>query len=389
MKTIKTKNIRVINKKLVWCAVAVFAVIGVVLYLLYGRGTTVTQSSVDMSKTSTSIYKTKRADSKYILDTNESYNHKQELAAKKSGQSYLASMGSVNTVKPTPKAQEVTKKDNPSPYDWMQKQDKKPAPKPKPKSEVKKDDGIELSKAFNDALKDALKEKKNNGNQQVSFTTVVSPDYISEALATKDQPVLASFGSINAGTTLYGVIDNKINTDYKDTPAIATIKIGKYAGAKLIGKFGVNEKWVSGVTITFNKMIYKGFEFKVNAIATNADYQPNLYDDVNNHWFQRIGGLLAGAGLGAIKGAAKPYEGANQPTIIVSGGGQTQPIYTPPDGKQITYSAFGGAAGDMSGQLEPTFKAMWNRPATITVDTGHAIGILFVETASLKESESA
>ena len=110
---------------------------------------------------------------------------------------------------------------------------------------------------------------------------------------------------------------------------------------------------------------------------------------VNHHWMQRVGGLIAGATFGALQGAAQPYQGKNTPTIIVEGSGNQKQLYTPPDVKQIAFSAAGGAASNITGQLQPMFNNLWNRPTTITIERGHGIGVLFTESVQIKQKLAA
>jgi type IV secretory pathway VirB10-like protein len=377
----KQKRIKVINKKMILSIIIVFSIMCLILYLMYGRNHSVSSDHVQLQKTDTNTYKSGYTDSEYIKEQRQEYSHKQEKNASKMGYAYLSTLGSVNAikVKSTPSPKVV------SAYDWQKKQEHK---KIKPKKVIVKkenhDSGIHLSDAFNKELAQEMKEDKKQVSSSIHFTNLSKPIYAATLSVSHNKVI--SYGSITAGTTLYGTLDNKINTDFKDNPAVATIKIGKFAGAKLIGKVGNNTEWVTGVSVIFSKMIFKGLEFPIKAIATNADYQPNLYDDVNNHWFQRIGGLVAGASLGAAKGAAKPYMNANQPAIIIPNSGASQTLYTQPDFKQVAFSASGGAASSMSSELEPTLKRMWNRPATVTVNAGHAIGLLFVNSVSLEKN---
>jgi type IV secretory pathway VirB10-like protein len=384
----KIKRGTIFNKKMLTGSVIAALVVGTTYYFASGSGSKST-SNVQMSKATTQDKKTGIVESGLIKAENEDYHRTQEQKAKEEGNSYLAEVGAVNTVipQPVPKTK-IDVKDNTA-YDW-QKERKKSQKKPQPKTEKPQPNSkFELSADFLAALNDDDKDKKTKV-QTVSFNTIVAPDNLSDFAAPRnlknDAPII---GKIMAGTTIYGVVKNKINSDFAETPVVAEVSFGQYKGAVVVGKFTDGNEWVTGLFIKFDKMIYKGFEFKINAIATNADYKPNLYDDVDNHWFMRIGGLVAGAGLGAVKGAAEPYSGANRPNIIVPVGGEAIDVYTPPDSTQVMYSAAGGAATDISAQLQPVFTNLWNRPATVTVDVGHGIGILFVQSKTLQEGGDA
>jgi type IV secretory pathway VirB10-like protein len=385
----KKKREFIINKKLLIASVMTLALL--IAIIVYASWTSSKNTSdVHLTNPSTQGTRTPIADSALLKTKNETYISTQERKAKEAGKSFLGSMGSVNTItKPKTEIKQLNANDTTA-YDFLAER-KKRQQKEAPKKEVSKkveSDKLELSPAFLTKLDADMKDDKNKG-QNIAFNTVVAPDDIDDFTESRENSEAPLLGKIMAGTTIYGIIKNKINTDFKDAPVAAEVSIGKYRNATIIGKFASNDQWVTGVFIQFNKMIYKGFEFKIDAIATNADYEPSLYDDVDNHWGMRIGGLLAGAGLGAVKGAAEPYSGANKPTVIISGGGETNDLYTPPDGKQVAFSAVGGAATDISSQLQPVFTNLWNRPATVTVKAGHGIGILFTATSELREGGNA
>ena len=267
----------------------------------------------------------------------------------------------------------------------QQRQDNSPK-----KTQEKKNntDSIELSAAFKTALGDLLKDnnKLTYDQQKIQTVTVTTADYYSQSMKAISKPVKDNtpVKKINAGTTLYALIVNTVNSDFKNTPVVAKIEVGEYRGAYLLGKFATDNQWAKGISITFTKFIYHDQEFSINAIATNADYQPNLYEDIDNHWFQRIGGSLVGSALGGVKGIAKQYEGTNQNVILTDGGASTQ-YGAKPDSEQLAIGFAGGGAGDFSDQLDPRFKNMWNRPSTVTVNAGHAIGVLFTATVELSK----
>lgn len=388
MSVSRNKKHRVINKKMLVAGLGALSIL-VAIYLLFSYSGSDSKSSVHLVKAATRSENVGATESEYILNQNEDYRKHQEKLAQKTGNSYMAEMGSVNPISiKKPPLVKIDAKDSTT-YDYkkeLAKRQKKAEPKTQTEVKTQK---VSLSPEFEKYLDESDKDNKKNKIQRIGFETVVKPDEISDFSAPEQAKDGQSVQKILAGTTLYGVLKNKINSDFKDTPVVAEVTFGGYRGATFVGKFSDGNKWVSGVSIKFTKMIYKGFEFSVNAIATNADYQPELYDDIDNHWFMRIGGLVAGAGLGAVEGAASPYIGANRPTVIVSGGGETNSIYTPPDTQQVLFSAAGGAAAGVAKQLAPVFTELWNRPPTVTVDIGHGIGIMFTQTLEMKEGGNA
>ncbi|GGF92582.1 MULTISPECIES: DotG/IcmE/VirB10 family protein [Cysteiniphilum] len=324
--------------------------------------------------------------SSLIRQKHEAYEEAKEKQARDDNTSFISTVGSINPIK---QSQPLTKPKQD--YDYQsalkarqKKEDNTDSVASKTKTQS---NDIQISDAFEKAIKayglDKLELSTHTANAS-GYKTVTPPEYtgrlLTQAVTSMTQSIL---GQIDAGTTLYGVIINQINSDF-ETPVIAEIQMGKYRGAKVFGKFTVRDKWIDGISIEFNKMIWKGITFTIHAIAVNADYLPNLYDDIDHHYLQRFSGLIAGATFGAIQGAAQPYQGKNTPTVIVGSSGSQTQIYTPPDAKQIAFSAAGGAATSIAGQLQPVFTSLWDRPTTVTVNRGHGIGILFTETSEIK-----
>ncbi|MBK2124442.1 DotG/IcmE/VirB10 family protein [Fangia hongkongensis] len=334
--------------------------------------------------------------SAYVKNNREEFEQKQAAMAAKEGRSHIV-IGSINAIEPTkkqpPRVMDAYKKPESFSERLKQRNQQQKQHNHMSNDVQKKEDGdgtVELSKAFKDALKNISSEDKQTLDQQKTQPiTVTTADYYSTSMKAIIKPPVENtpIQKILAGTTLYALIVNTVNSDFKNTPVVAKIEIGMYRGAYLLGQFATDNEWAKGISITFNKMIYKSQEYAISAIATNADYQPNLYDDIDNHWFQRIGGSIVGSFLGGVKGLAKQYEGTNQNVILTEGGGSTQ-YGSKPDSKQLAIGFAGGAAGDLSSQLEPTFKAMWNRPSTVTVNAGHAIGVLFTNTVEFTHSSN-
>lgn len=322
-----------------------------------------------------------------IRQKHEAYEAAKEKEAREGNTSFISTVGSINPIK---KSQPLTNTNQNYNYQSALKARQKNEYKTnelETKTTKQKDD-VEISESFEKAIKayglDKL-ELETHIATASGYKTVTAPEYVQNVIVNQTASSITQsvLGQINAGTFLYGVVINQINSDFK-TPVIAEIQMGKYRGAKVFGEFTVRDKWIDGISIEFNKMIWKGITFTIHAIAVNADYLPNLYDDIDHHYLQRFSGLIAGATFGAIQGAAQPYQGKNTPTVIVGSSGSQTQVYTPPDAKQIAFSAAGGAATNISGQLQPAFTSLWNRPTTVTINRGHGIGILFTDTAEIK-----
>ena len=325
-----------------------------------------------------------RVNSPLIRQTHQRYEQQKEKNAREQNTSFISTVGSINPIKKSDR-QLIHPETNFDYQSALKQRQTRHVADIDNKPQMNKSVDENISTAFSTAIGELNQSKQNHYRATASGYQTITPVSQTQSFVYRDIPETTHtvIGQIDAGTTLYGVIENAINSDFK-TPVIADIQMGKYRGAKVFGKFTVRDQWVDGISIEFNKMIWRGITFTIQAIAINADYLPNLYDDIDHHYLQRFGGLIAGATFGAIQGAAQPYQGKNTPTVIVGSSGSQTEVYTPPDGKQIAFSAAGGAATNISGQLQPAFTNLWNRPTTVSIDRGHGIGILFTETAEIK-----
>ena len=184
---------------------------------------------------------------------------------------------------------------------------------------------------------------------------------------------------IKGGTILFAVLDTGVNSDYKDSPVLATIVDGQYKGAKLMGKVTVSQGPVGQldrVMLTFTKMTTDGWpESKnINAFAIDPDTARSmLASNVNYHYMQRFGAMLAGSFV----------QGFGQATLS-SGGSSTQSAFgtstsTAPlnNAKKIAV-----AFGQMGDAIQKATQGYADRPPTVIVDSGVGLGILFMDDLS-------
>ncbi|WP_203368651.1 DotG/IcmE/VirB10 family protein [Cysteiniphilum marinum] len=413
----KHKGIKIAKVKPLFWMISAAVFMAVIIGVFYMGGSDKKERVTKISPAATKEEKTQQTKSNYIGSEHKTYYKNEEKKASQKGSSYFAEMGTIAPIDDTDKKVNLNAYDS-NAYDeakaladkqkadreaqrlknlerqrkqkiendkTKQKTKEQPQVNTKNNNENNQNNSIRFTEGFNKYLENELKGDTNKGSLRISFQTVTNPNYYDQIIANNTPKVsLPSLGRITAGNVLYGVTLNTLNSDFKDAPVVAEVAIGKYQDAKIIGRFATNDQWVTGIAIVFNRMIYQDKEFPIEAIAVNADYQPNLYDEIDRHWFLRFTGLIVGAGLGALKGAADQFKGANQQTVIIEGGGQTE-VGNKPDAQQVAYGAAGGAASEVSGQLQPIFTELWNRPATVTVEAGHAIGIMFTKTVDLIE----
>lgn len=174
---------------------------------------------------------------------------------------------------------------------------------------------------------------------------------------------------IKSGTVMFAVLDTAVNSD-EPSPVLATIVTGPYKGARLIGQFPqrVNKK----VVLSFNSINVPSLAktIPISAVAIDPETaRTALASGVDNHYFQRYGSLFASS---FAREYAKATEESGSTTtfggLVVS---QTNPQYSVGDKVAM-------GLGGVGSQFAASLGSMFNRPPTITVDSGTGIGILFM-----------
>lgn len=192
---------------------------------------------------------------------------------------------------------------------------------------------------------------------------------------------------IKAGTILFAVLDTAINSDYPDSPVLATIVAGQFKGAKLLGKL-MTTKGVSGqqdrVSLNFTLMDMKEWihSIPVTAFAIDPDTARTVMaSNVNYHYLQRFGAIMATSFLEGY-GNALLSSGATSTTGIF-GTSSTNPQLSP--GQKIAV-----ALGQIGKTLGAVTKNYVNIPPTVKVDSGVGLGILFMaEVAAANDAANA
>jgi type IV secretory pathway VirB10-like protein len=190
---------------------------------------------------------------------------------------------------------------------------------------------------------------------------------------------------IKAGDIQFAVLDTAINSD-EPGPVMATIVMGPYKGAKLLGSLG-SAKALPGtngaeaVVIRFNIMSIASMNNSVgiSAVAIDPDTaRTALASDVDHHYLLRYGSLFASSFLEGYGDAAQ--QAGSSVTQNSDGGVFTS--YPDADPRREVASGFGQLGQSWGQQLGQTF----NRPNTITVNAGIGMGILFLSDATANAS---
>lgn len=98
---------------------------------------------------------------------------------------------------------------------------------------------------------------------------------------------------VRAGTTVPGKLITPLDSDAPG-PVLAEITSGPLAGARLIGTMSVAK---NSILVNFTTISKPGWPstYSVGAVGMSVDRSTALATDVNNHYFQKYSGLLAGS----------------------------------------------------------------------------------------------
>ena len=173
------------------------------------------------------------------------------------------------------------------------------------------------------------------------------------------------------------MLQTSVNTD-SPGPIMATVEVGPYKGAKLLGSLQPAGKYAKGVALKFTTMTLPQYDTSIgiNAYAIDPDTAHTaLASNVDHHYLLRYGTLIASSFIGGLGEAT-----ALSNSTVVNGplGGTTQNYQLPSNfGAQALY-----AAGDAGKKVGDDLGDVYNRPTTITINSGTGIGILYMQDVS-------
>lgn len=176
---------------------------------------------------------------------------------------------------------------------------------------------------------------------------------------------------IKAGSVLYAVLDTAVDSDYPDTPVMATIVSGDYKGAKMLGSIKTVKEG-QRVMLAFNLMTMDAWPTgaSVNAFAIDPDSARSaLATSVDNHYMLRYGTLFAASFLQGL-GQAVQDSG----TTVSSDSG----VVTESTANLNTQETILVALGQVGQSASTEVGKLQNTPPTVKVKAGVGIGILFM-----------
>lgn len=184
---------------------------------------------------------------------------------------------------------------------------------------------------------------------------------------------------IKAGQIIFAVLDTGVNSDYPDSPVMATVVDGKYKGAKLLGTL-VTTKGVSGqmdrVSLNFTLMNVDDWPNSKAITAYGIDpdtARTVIASSVDYHYMQRFGAIMA---TSFVQGYASAIStSASTSTTGIFGTSTTHPELSPSQ-KLAT------GLGQVGQSLGAVTQNYTNIPPTVKVNPGVSLGILFMADVS-------
>jgi len=183
---------------------------------------------------------------------------------------------------------------------------------------------------------------------------------------------------IKGGTIYFAVLDTAINSDYPDTPVLATIVEGKFKGAKLLGKI-VTTKGVTGQMdrVSLNFTLMNEDDWLKSKTITAYGIDPDtartaIASSVDYHYMMRFGAMMA---TSFLQGYSSAITNAGTATTGIFGTSTTHPQLS-------AGNKFLVGLGQMGQTLGNATQNYINRPPTVRVDSGVSLGILFMADVS-------
>lgn len=325
--------------------------------------TYVNQSEVERAGTQVENKGTKSDSEAYKSAFREEDNERADEAERQGHSSIPRLLGDVEPEKPKPAPE-------PEPAPPPQPVAEVPQPAPQPIYMPPTPTQLELGRYFN--------TRYTPGSVSIDTNVTDTAKKRKEAqepprsIVETDKEKLVKLG-ISPGTVLYAVMDIGANSDQPGTPIMARVVSGEYAGAKFMGGFKrMDEKLV----LRFNRVVVKDKKghdqvFSVSGYAINPnDYSPGVSTGVDTHFLERWGGLIASSFLEGF-GEAKSRSGTRYSYGNDNNPGMWDIDYDVADEVWI-------AAGKVGEKLSDKFSNNFDRPPTVTIQPGEAIGILIM-----------
>jgi len=185
----------------------------------------------------------------------------------------------------------------------------------------------------------------------------------------EENPIVAPL--IKAGTIYFGVLETAVDSDYPDTPVMVTIVEGPFKGARMLGKLALAQGQ-NKLSLNFVLMDKEDWlkSKTISAYAIDPDTARTVMaSSVDNHYLKRYGSLFAASFLTGYANAIETSGSSG--TTGIFGTTSTHPNLSP-------VNRFAVALGQVGTAFSNVVQGYVNTPATVKIDSGVAVGILFV-----------
>lgn len=212
-------------------------------------------------------------------------------------------------------------------------------------------------------------ERAGNGDRDVALRTAKDkkdPNDI-EAVGDTDRELL-----IKTGTIMYATLDAEVNTD-DGGDVLATIRGGKWNGAKLIGKI---EQAPDNIRVKFTILAPPVNDprptMRISAVALREDdAKQGIAETKDHHTMSRYFALGAAS---LLSGYGRAYQ-QTAGTTIISPSGVVAQTTTEPSTKQV----IGSSVGEMGTAIASEVRRGFNRPATYATPANKGFGLFFLQ----------
>ncbi|WP_426810475.1 DotG/IcmE/VirB10 family protein [Pseudomonas sp. WOUb67] len=188
-----------------------------------------------------------------------------------------------------------------------------------------------------------------------------------EAVGDTDRALL-----IKTGTIMYATLDAEVNTD-DGGDVLATIRGGKWNGAKLIGKI---EQAPDNIRVKFTILAPPVNDprptMRISAVALREDdAKQGIAETKDHHTMERYFALGAAS---LLSGYGRAYQ-QTAGTTIISPSGVVAQTTTEPSTKQV----IGSSVGEMGTAIAGEVRRGFNRPATYATPANKGFGLFFLQ----------
>lgn len=175
---------------------------------------------------------------------------------------------------------------------------------------------------------------------------------------------------IKTGSMMYATLDSEVNTD-DGGDVIATIRGGKWDGAKIIGRV---EQGPNNIRLKFSTMAPQDSRptMRINAVALREeDAKQGVAEIIDNHTLERYTSLAVAS---LLTGYGRAYS-TPVGTTVISPNGTVSTTTTEPTNKQV----IGVTVGEIGQAMAQEIRQGFNRPTTYAIPAQKGFVLFFMQ----------